>query len=564
MPEPRTGGRTAGRQPPRIRLADLLVALSGVADLGMALPIGSSVRAALVAVDLAHHLRWPERDISAVFYAALLQHIGCTAYSHEVTSLFEDEQSVKRAALATDFSRPREVVLGYLPRITSDAPPGQRLRTVRSALLHSRRMTVGYRTANCETAALVARRLSLPEATRLALLDNFEWWNGGGGPRGLRGDDISPVSRLVNVAGFAVFFDGIGGPDAARQALARRSGRYLDPEVVEAFMVRADELLARTNAGDVSDRLLATEPEPHRRVTDDSALDDALRVFGEAVDLKSPYFHGHSATVSRLAAEACCRLGQPTEAVVLAGRAGLVHDIGRVAVATGVWEHAGPLGSDAWQQVRLHAYHSEQILARSAGLAAVARLAGAHHERLDGGGYHRGIPGAQLSVPARVIAVADRYAALVSDRPQRPAQTPAQARAILGGEARDGRLDPDAVRAVVSAAEGTTGGRATPPAGLTRRQVDVLRLMAQGLSNRAIADRLVISPRTAEHHVQDVYARIGVTSRAAAALFAMEHGLLQPVASEMRSSADAGRIVPPRSSFRTTGSRSTGARRKAL
>ena len=125
-----------------------------------------------------------------------------------MSALFEDETSIKRAAMATDFTRPHEVLLGYLPRITAEAPPGQRVRTVRAALLHSGRMTRAYQAANCETAALVAQRLGLSRATQQGLLDNFEWWNGAGGPRGLRGEAISPVARLVNVAGYAAFSTG--------------------------------------------------------------------------------------------------------------------------------------------------------------------------------------------------------------------------------------------------------------------------------------------------------------------------------------------------------------------
>ena len=194
---------------------------------------------------------------------------------------------------------------------------------------------------------------------------------------------------------------------------------------------------------------------------------------------------------------------------------------------SGIWERAGGLGSDAWLQVRLHAYHSEQILARSVRLAPLARLAGMHHERLDGSGYHRNAHAAQLSMAARVLAAADVFQALTSERPHRGPYSADQAVEELRTMARDGRLDPDAVEAVVVAAAGQRtargrGGRG----GLTERQIEVLQLVSQGLSNRAIAGRLTVSTRTVEHHVQDVYARIGVSSRAAAAMYAMEHGLL--------------------------------------
>lgn len=509
----------------QIRLAELLVGFSAIADLGMGLPVGEAARTALVALELARSQGCPEPETADVLHAALLQHIGCTAYSHEAALLFADETSVKRASLATDFTRPREILLGYLPRITREAPRGERLRTMRSALLHSKRLTEGYQRANCEVAAVIAARLGLGEGAQAGLLDIFEWWNGGGGPRGLRGEEISLVSRLVNVAGYGVFFDRLGGPDGASRAVRQRSGGYLDPGLAAAFADRAEELLAPTTAGDVSDRLLAAAPGPPVLVAPD-ALDDVLRVFGEAVDLKSPFLHGHCTGVSALATGACARLGLAAEDVTLARRVGLVQDIGRVAVPNGIWEHTGPLGSDAWSQIRLHAYHGEQMLRRCAPLAPLAPLAGMHHDRLDGSGYHRGAAAAQLPTVARVLAAADVRQALVCDRPHRAAHSPERASEILRAEADAGRLDPDAVAAVLAAADGAPRTRRARPAGLTERQVEVLGLMARGLSNKAIGEALVISPRTAEHHVQDVYARIGVSSRAAAAMFAMQHGLL--------------------------------------
>lgn len=243
-----------------MRLAELLIAFSAVADLGMGLPLGEASRSAWVGVELARRTGCDERTVTAVFYAALLQHVGCTAYSHEVTALFADEISVKRASMATDFTRPSEIALGYLPRITREARPGERLRTMRSALLHSRSLTRGYQRANCDAAAVVAHRLGLPETVRSALLQNFEWWNGNGGPAGLRGDEISEVARIVNVAGYGVYFDRLGGPALAARAVTQRSGGYLDPGLASAFVQRAEHLLVPTTAGDLSDRLLGAEP----------------------------------------------------------------------------------------------------------------------------------------------------------------------------------------------------------------------------------------------------------------------------------------------------------------
>jgi DNA-binding CsgD family transcriptional regulator len=322
-----------------------------------------------------------------------------------------------------------------------------------------------------------------------------------------------------------VFFDRLGGVGTAIRAVTQRAGGYLDPTLAAAFVAQAPRLLDASGEGDLSDRLLAAEPGPPV-VVRGGEVEEVLRIFGEAVDLKSPFFHGHSSEISRLAGGACGRLGLDDRQVTLSRRAGLVHDIGRVAVPNGIWERPGRLGSDAWMQVRLHAYHSEQILGRCAPLAALAPLAGMHHDRLDGSGYHRGAVAAQLPMTARVLGAADVYQALLRDRPHRPAHPPDKAAALLRAEARAGRLDDDAVTAVLAVANGTPRARRAGRAGLTDRQIEVLRLVARGLSNRAIGEALVISPRTAEHHVQDVYTRIGVSSRAAAALFAMEHGLL--------------------------------------
>jgi hypothetical protein len=223
--------------------------------------------------------------VSDVFFAALLQHIGCTAYAHEITELFADEFSIKRAGLATDFTRPSENMLSYLPRITRESPAGERLRTIRSALLHSRRMSEGYLLANCETASIIARRIGLPTSVCGALLDVFESWNGDGGPKKVRGDQISLVARVVNVAGYAVFFDRLGGPEAAARAIDQRSGGYLDPAIAADFRRRPRQLLEPTDAGDLSDRLLATEPRPHT-VVESASMEEVLRVFGDTVDLK--------------------------------------------------------------------------------------------------------------------------------------------------------------------------------------------------------------------------------------------------------------------------------------
>lgn len=219
------------------------------------------------------------------------------------------------------------------------------------------------------------------------------------------------------------------------------------------------------------------------------------------------------------------RIGLPEEGHDLR-IAGHLHDIGRMGVSSYIWDKAAPLTVSERDQARLHAYHGERIVARVPELSGIAALVGRHHERCDGSGYYRGLTGAQLPMASRVLSVADRYRELVEGRPHRPSVTPAKAAERLRGEATAGRLDPDAVAAVLAEAGHAAHRSSSLPSGLTERQVQVLRLVAAGVSNPGIAERLGISRRTAEHHVQDVYLKIGLSTRAGAALFAMEHGLL--------------------------------------
>jgi HD-GYP domain-containing protein (c-di-GMP phosphodiesterase class II) len=206
-------------------------------------------------------------------------------------------------------------------------------------------------------------------------------------------------------------------------------------------------------------------------------------------------------------------------------RAGLLHDLGRVAVHPRIWQKPGPLTADEWEQVRLHPYHTERVLSRSPFLCGLAPAASAHHERLDGSGYHRGAVGAELALPARLLAAADAYHAMTQPRPHRPALAPEQAGAELGADASAGRLDAEAVSAVLEAA-GQQVPRLERPAGLTEREAQVVGMLARGLQTKQVAHALGISAKTADHHVQSAYRKIGVSTRAGATLFAMEHGLI--------------------------------------
>jgi HD-GYP domain-containing protein (c-di-GMP phosphodiesterase class II)/DNA-binding CsgD family transcriptional regulator len=258
-----------------------------------------------------------------------------------------------------------------------------------------------------------------------------------------------------------------------------------------------------------------TVPEPR--------LDTVLEAFSDFVDLKSPFTAGHSRAVAQLVAEAAA----PDERTTLR-RAALLHDLGRVSVPNGIWDKPSRLTEGDWERVRLHPYYSERILGRLQMLKPMASLAGMHHERMDGSGYHRASGRADIPAGARVLAAADAYQAMTQPRAHRPALKPARAAQELEGMASSGRLDRDAVSRVLTAAgHAVRPARTAWPAGLTDREVEVLRVICRGGTKKQVASMLSISPSTVDHHVRHIYDKAGVRSRAGATLFALEHDLLQ-------------------------------------
>jgi HD-GYP domain-containing protein (c-di-GMP phosphodiesterase class II) len=351
----------------------------------------------------------------------------------------------------------------------------------------------------------------------------FAMWDGKGLPS-VAAEAIPLTARIMQVAFTAVMFAVHANTDVAIAEVRRRAGSQLDPGLADLIIQRADELLTDLDQIDAYQVVLDAEPAPVRRV-EQAELSNVARTFGNLVDLKSPWLRGHSAAVGDLAAAAAGILGRPQDLDTLRV-AGYLHDLGRVGVSSAIWDKPGPLNTAEREQARLHAYHSERILARIPSLAGLATLAGQHHERSDGSGYHRGATAAQLSMSSRVLACADAYRSMIEDRPHRKAIAAAVAADRLEADAKAGRFDADAAAAVIEAAGLRRALRRSRPADLTERQVDVLRLVSRGLSNAEIAERLVLSRRTVEHHVQDIYAKIGASTRAGAAMFAMQHGLL--------------------------------------
>jgi putative nucleotidyltransferase with HDIG domain len=367
----------------------------------------------------------------------------------------------------------------------------------------------------------------MPASVCDSLAHAYERWDGKGYPDGLAGEDVPLAVRVVTVARDAELWARQAGWATAVEVLAHRRDRAYDPAVADALAGDGEGWLA--GIGDeLCGAVLETEPPPVLTL-DDSEIDGALTAVADFADLKSPFFLGHSTGVAAIAQEAATATGLSDEDAATLRRAGLLHDIGKVGVASGIWGHPGPLSADQWERVRLHSYLGERVLSRCRLLEPYAAIAARHHERADGSGYHRGLAGDQLGVSTRILAAADVYHALTETRPHRAALQPASAASRLLDEVDAGRLGRDDVDAVLAAAgQASRPPQINRPAGLTEREVDVLRLIARGQANKQVAATLGISPKTVGRHIEHIYAKAGVATRAGATLFAMEHGLLTP------------------------------------
>jgi HD-GYP domain-containing protein (c-di-GMP phosphodiesterase class II) len=507
----------------RVRAAEIVAALCLATDLGVGFPFEHGLQGTLLAMRLAEKLEVDDTTASETFYASLLIYSGCTADAEVAAHLFEGE--LTEHFVPVIHGSPRQAMLGIVRAIPDpDAPAPLRVIQALHRLPRAARESVVHQRAICEVGEMLAGRLGLPSSVQRLFVHFTERWDGKGRLGRAQGGEVPLPLRIAHVGRDATLQRLLFGPERAVEIISQRSGHAFDPDVVSCFVDHASQIVPPETGTSAWEEVLAAEPEPHR-VLDGEAIEVALAAMGDFADLISPHLTGHSSGVAALAAAAAERCGLSQSEVRTVRRAALVHDLGRVAVAARVWNSLRPLSVDEWEGVRLHAYHGERILAGSPFLAPLGRVASAHHERLDGSGYHRGATAAALSPPARILAAADAYHAMTEPRPHRGSLPAEEAADEVSRQVRRGLLDADAVGAVLGAA-----GQQVPslerPAGLTEREVDVVALLARGYQTKQIARALGISAKTADRHIQHAYAKIGVSTRAAATLFAMEHGLV--------------------------------------
>jgi len=505
-----------------VRLAELVGGLAVVSDLARGLGEGQGFRASVMAVRLAELAGDSPADRGAAYWVGLLRFVGCTATAADMAAALGDELAVSAAFAAADARDLRQVVRGAVGAV------GARPDRLLTFLARAPAVVREHEVVSCEVARHLAGELGLGPEVGLALGQVFERWDGKGNPGRSGGAELTRAARLWQVAHLAELLGSERTPAQTCAELGRRSGRQLDPELVALFEEHAGELLGLGEAADLV-AVLAAEPQPHRLVEEDQ-LDAVLELFGLIGDLKAPCFHGHSSRVAALAADAAAARGLEPAAVRRVRRAALVQDVGRVAISSGVWSSPSRLGDAEREQVRLHPYFSQRLLSRVPALHELAQLAGAHHERADGSGYHRGLRDGELGDEAALLGAADRYVTACSARPHRPAVPPEEARRLLESDVAEGRFPAHVARAVLQAADPARPAVVpSPPASanpLTAREVEVLREVATGLTNAAAARRLGISAKTVNTHLEHTYAKLDVSTRTAAVVVAERRGWL--------------------------------------
>jgi HD-GYP domain-containing protein (c-di-GMP phosphodiesterase class II) len=513
----------SGERP--IRAAEVVGALSIATDLGTGQPLEHALRTAVLAVRLGELAGASTQELADTYYVALLHASGCTSNGHEATQLYGDDIAHRAAFYLVDVTNPAEILAFYKAHVGAGRSPEVRARLIEEAIANAGPRAREAFSMMCEVAQRFAGWLGLGSDVEAALEYVFARWDGRGFPA-IAEDAIPLPMRLLHVARDVSLFLSAAGPDEARAVVERRAGAAYDPRLAELATRNFDDLLAELDDTRMWAQAIESEPPPVRWIAGDR-IDAGFAAVAAITGLKSPWLREHSTGVAELAEAAAWRMGLPADSVTLLRRAALAHDLGRVGVSNAIWEKPGPLGFGEWERVRLHPHFTERAFAQSAALVPIGLLAGSNHERLDGSGYHRGTRGPALDHAARVLAAADCYGAMREPRPYRPALDAPAAEAELLREAKEGRLDREAVDAVLNAGGHRVRQRPRElPAALTERELEVLLVLVRGGSNRAIAEDLGISVKTVGHHIQHVYEQAGVRSRAAATLWAFEHDLV--------------------------------------
>ncbi len=433
-----------------IRFSEIISALSVALDITQGHPAGHCMRGAVIGMRLAEELRLPTADRSALFYALLLKDLGCSSNAAKMAYLFgADDHTVKHSVRMIDWTKASQCVKHGWKHC---APGGAVLdKLLRMAAMARGGVEAARKIAEirCERGADIARMLHLPEATATAIFDLDEHWNGQGNPRGLKGEAISLLGRICCLAQTVEVFFIAYGLEAALDVAAARRGQWFDPQLVDTLLAwkQDSDFWARLRGDDLLGELSRWEPEDAVLLADEACLDRVAEAFAKVVDAKSPWTYQHSTRVAEIAVGVAQQFGCSAELERDLRRAALLHDIGKLGVSNTILDKPGKPTDDEFDQIRKHPDYSLQVLEQVGAFKTLADVASAHHERLDGRGYHRRLGGKRLPWVARVLAVADICEAMSARRPYRDAMPWEKIQQIMRNDAGTG-IDPECLHAL--------------------------------------------------------------------------------------------------------------------
>jgi putative nucleotidyltransferase with HDIG domain len=432
-----------------IRLAELLSALCHALDMTEGQPAGHCVRCCWIGMHIGREIGLGQAELWELYYTLLLKDLGCSSNAARICQLYlTDDLSFKHDFKRIDASLPQALRFVF-SHTGLQAGLADRFRALIAVFQGGGQLARELIETRCQRGAEIARQMRFGEAVAQGIQSLDEHWDGGGMPSGLRGPAIPIYARIALIAQVVDVFHTANGADPAWQEVLHRSGTWFDPELVKSFT----RVAARTDfwrtlcSENLQEQIFALEPAQSAAIVDDDYLDDIAAAFAQVIDSKSPYTSGHSNRVTLFTDLIAEEMGLPAEKRRWLKRAALLHDIGKLGVSNAILDKPGKLDADEWEAMKSHAALTETILSRIGAFADLARIAGAHHERLDGKGYPRGLRSHEIVLETRIISAADVFDALTADRPYRKAFPVSKALAIMAEDVGKA-FDPDCFAAL--------------------------------------------------------------------------------------------------------------------
>jgi HD-GYP domain-containing protein (c-di-GMP phosphodiesterase class II) len=419
-----------------ITRAELVSSLSHALDMTEGQSEGHGVRCAWIGLNIGREAGMEDAELAHLYYTLLLKDIGCSSNAARICELYlADDLTFKRDIKSVNDSLP-QILRFVLSHTGMKAGMSERFRSLLTIVTQGGQIARELIETRCQRGAEIVRRMRFPEEVARGILDLDEHWDGSGKPAGLSGDAISPFSRIALIAQVVDVFNTSGGRDAALKEVRERSGGWFEPFLAQAFeRAAANPAFWRVLASrGLQQTIIELAPEQGGETVDEDYLDEVAAAFAQVVDSKSPYTAGHSDRVALFTDMIAEELGLSPEKRRFLKRAALLHDLGKLGVSNQILDKPGKLTDDEWQSVRQHPAKSEMILSRISAFQELARIAGSHHERLDGKGYPRGIAGDEICLETRIITCADIFDALTAERPYRAAMPVTKALEILRGD----------------------------------------------------------------------------------------------------------------------------------